>query len=74
MRWFSKWQTYMNLLKEALWEMPIVHERFFGCGKEGHRVRDFPTIVYRGREGNQVVPNIPKDNSLNKRHFYALET
>ena len=28
----------------------------------------------KGIEGNQVVPNVSKDDAPNKRHFYALRT
>ena len=28
---------------------------FFGCVKEGHKVRYCPTIAARGREGKQVL-------------------
>ena len=46
---------------------------FFCCGKEGHKVRDFPMIASRGREGKQVSPSVPKDDDAStKRHFYAL--
>ena len=37
-----------------------------------HKVRDCPMISSRGREGNQVVPSVSKDDSPTKRHFYAL--
>ncbi|XP_015068750.1 uncharacterized protein LOC107013325 [Solanum pennellii] len=39
----------------------------FGCGKDGHKVRDSPT-----RDGKQVAPNVPKNDGPNKRCFYAL--
>ena len=39
----------------------------FGCGKDGHKGRDFTT-----RDGNQVSPNVPKDNAPKKRCFYEL--
>ena len=34
----------------------------FGCGKEGHMVRDCPTIASRRIKGNKVAPNVPKDD------------
>ena len=46
----------------------------YGCGKDDHKVTDFPIIVDRGREGKQVSPNVPKDNGQNKRRSYALRT
>ena len=44
----------------------------FGCGKEGHKVRDCSTIASSVKEGKHVSPNVPKDDAPNKRHFYAL--
>ncbi|XP_069150253.1 uncharacterized protein [Solanum lycopersicum] len=44
----------------------------FGCGKEGHKVRECPTISSRGREGKQVVPYVPTDDAPNKWLSYAL--
>ena len=41
----------------------------FGCGEDGNKVRDFPT-----RDGKNVAPNVPKDNVVNKGHFYAIQT
>ena len=38
----------------------------FGCGKYGHKLRDFPA-----RDGRQVSPNVPKDDAPKKRRFYA---
>ena len=47
---------------------------FFGCGKEGHKVRDSPMIASRGREGKQVSPSVPKDDAPTKSCFYALRS
>ena len=47
---------------------------FFGCVKEGHKVRYCPTIASRGKEGKKVAPNVPKDDVQATRHFYSLWT
>ena len=47
---------------------------FFGCGKDGHKVRDCPMIASRGREGKQVAPSVTKDDASIKRRFYALRS
>ena len=47
---------------------------FFGCGKEGHKVRYYPIIAFRGSEGKKVARNVPKDDVQATRHFYALRT
>ena len=44
---------------------------FYGCVKEGNKVRDCPMIASIGREGMQVAPSAPKDDAPTKRHFYA---
>ena len=46
----------------------------FGCGKEGHKVKNFPMISSRGREGKQVTPSVPKDDDPTKRHFYEVQS
>ena len=49
----------------AYWVPRVV----FGCGKDGHKVRDCPT-----RDGKQVAPNVPKDDVPKaKPRFYALQ-
>ena len=47
---------------------------FYGCGKEGNKVRDCPNIASRGKEGKQVAPSVPNDDTPTKRHFYTLWT
>ena len=47
---------------------------FFGCGKEGHKVRDYTIIASRGLEGKKVAPNVTKEDFQATRHFYALRT
>ena len=32
----------------------------FGCWEDDHKVRDFPSIAYRGRKGKQVASNVTK--------------
>ena len=49
-------------------------ESCFCCCKEGHEVRDCPSISSTGREGKQVSPNVLRHDAPNKRHFYALRT
>ena len=47
-------------------------ESFFACGKYGHKVRDFPIIATKGREGKQVPPSVLGDYDRKKTRFYAL--
>ncbi|TMX04216.1 hypothetical protein EJD97_010645 [Solanum chilense] len=44
----------------------------FSCDKKGNKVRDCPMSSFRGREGKQVAPSVPKDDASKKRYFYAL--
>ncbi|TMX04002.1 hypothetical protein EJD97_012228 [Solanum chilense] len=49
-------------------------ESCYGCGKEGQKVRDYFNIAYKGKEGKQVNPSVPKDDAPTKRRVYALRT
>ncbi|XP_015072516.1 uncharacterized protein LOC107016614 [Solanum pennellii] len=44
----------------------------FGCGKDGHKVRDCPTIAARGKEGKKVPPSVLDDDVPRKNRFYAI--
>uniref|UniRef100_M1D9X3 Gag-pol protein n=1 Tax=Solanum tuberosum TaxID=4113 RepID=M1D9X3_SOLTU len=46
----------------------------FSCGKSGHKMRDFPMLMDRGREGNQAPSNGSGSNAPKQNHFYALQT
>ena len=43
----------------------------FGCGKDGHKVRDCPNIASREKEDKKVDPNVPKEDAPTRRHFYT---
>ena len=45
---------------------------FYGCVKEGNKVRDCPMIASREREGKQVAPSSPKVDAPTKRYFHAF--
>ncbi|TMX02511.1 hypothetical protein EJD97_021246 [Solanum chilense] len=47
-------------------------KHFFGCGKDGHKVKDCPIIAAREKEGKQVPPIVPGDNVPKKNRVYAL--
>ena len=42
---------------------------FYAFGKEGHKVRDCPNIAFRGKEGKEVAPSVPKDDDPTKKHL-----
>lgn len=44
----------------------------FGYGKDGHRVKDCPTIAARGKEGKQVPPSALVDVALKGNCFFSL--
>ncbi|TMX04879.1 hypothetical protein EJD97_004154 [Solanum chilense] len=46
----------------------------FGCGKEGHKVRDCPMVASKGRDGKQVAPSVSKDDAPTKMCSYALRS
>ena len=46
---------------------------FYGCGKEGHKLRDCPNITSRGKKGKKVAPDVPKEDVPKaKARFCAL--
>ena len=45
----------------------------FGVGKDGHKVRDCPTIAARGREVKEVPPSAPEGEAPKRNHFYVLQ-
>ena len=61
--------TYANCCKKHYGECLLGTRSCFGCGKEGHKVRDVPNIVSKGKEGKKVIPSVPMKNALINRHF-----
>ena len=45
---------------------------FFGCGNDGHKVRNCPTIAAREKQGKQVTSSVTGNDAPKKNHFYAL--
>ena len=74
-RWSQKVKpTCAKCGKKHYGECVLVTGSWFGCGKEGNKVRDCPMIAYTGRQGKKVAPSVPKDDALTKRRFYALRS
>ncbi|XP_049381560.1 uncharacterized protein LOC125846232 [Solanum stenotomum] len=46
----------------------------FSCGKNGHKMTDFPKLTAKGREGKQANPSDLRSNAPKKKRFYALQT
>lgn len=46
----------------------------FCCGKVCHKVKDFPTIAVRVREGKKVASNVPEYDTPNKKRFYPFRS
>lgn len=44
------------------------------CGKDGHKVRDFPAIKTKGREGNKVDSNSEEDDPKSMSRFFSLKS
>ena len=64
----------LNVAKKHYRECLLGTRSFFGCGKEGHKVKDVPNIVSKGKQGKQVTPSVPMENALINRHFvYTLD-
>ncbi|XP_015060305.1 uncharacterized protein LOC107006210 [Solanum pennellii] len=45
----------------------------FDCGKDGHKVKDCPTITARGREAKKVPPSAPEEDAPKRNWFYVLQ-
>ena len=43
-----------------------------GCSKDGHKVRDCPTVAARRREVKQDHPYALDSGAPKRNHFYAL--
>ena len=37
-------------------------------------MRNGPLVAFRGRDGKQVSPSVPKDDASTKRHSYTLRS
>uniref|UniRef100_M1DBI2 Gag-pol polyprotein n=1 Tax=Solanum tuberosum TaxID=4113 RepID=M1DBI2_SOLTU len=46
----------------------------FGCGKSGHKVRDCPMLMAKGREGKQAPPSGSGTSAPKQDRFYAFHT
>ncbi|KAH0695924.1 hypothetical protein KY289_013406 [Solanum tuberosum] len=46
----------------------------YGCGKNGHQLKDCPTRTNKGREGNQATPSGSNVDAPKKNCFYALQS
>ena len=64
--------TCVTCGKKQYGECQLGIECFYGCVKEGHKVRHFPNIASRGKEGKEVASSVPKDDATTKNIFYAL--
>ncbi|XP_049359531.1 uncharacterized protein LOC125824223 [Solanum verrucosum] len=46
----------------------------FGSGKSGHKMRDCPMLMAKGREGKKASPSGVGANAPKQNRFYALQT
>uniref|UniRef100_M1DBF1 Retrotransposon gag protein n=1 Tax=Solanum tuberosum TaxID=4113 RepID=M1DBF1_SOLTU len=46
----------------------------FGCGKNGHKMRDFLMLMAKGRESKKASLSGPDPNNSKHSHFYELQS
>uniref|UniRef100_M1E156 Gag-pol polyprotein n=1 Tax=Solanum tuberosum TaxID=4113 RepID=M1E156_SOLTU len=46
---------------------------FYGCGKSGNQLKNFPTLVAKGREDKQIPPSGSNSDASKKNFFYSLQ-
>ena len=63
---------FSNFWMKNYGECIIGTSNCFVCGKDVHKVRDFHSIAFRGKEGKRVTPSVPCNGASKKNHFYEL--
>ena len=49
-------------------------DKFFGCGKSGHKVRDFPNARGQEKVSIQCQTNDPSSDSQRRNQFFIVST
>ena len=65
-------RTYSTCGMKHFWKCLVGTENCFGCGKDGHNVRDFPNVAAIGKEAKKYPPRVVEGGSPKRNHFYAL--
>ena len=60
------------VVRSTLDKILVGRENYFGCGKDGHKVRYFPNVASRGGEAKQDPPSSLNGGALKRNLFYAL--
>ncbi|XP_049352803.1 uncharacterized protein LOC125817312 [Solanum verrucosum] len=60
--------------KQNLGKCLVDTDECFGCGKKGHKMRDWPTLSAKGKETNQAPHGGPDPNAPKRNHFYVLQS
>ena len=61
--------TYSNCGRIYYGKLLADMDGFYGCGKDGNKMRDYPVLKAKGREGKNVSPSVPYKSSQKKNRF-----
>ena len=68
----SEKPTCTNCGKKHRGEPLVGTGNYFGCGKDGHKVRDYPNVRNKKKGSIQAQASSPSSNTLKSNRFYAL--
>ena len=66
--------TCSKCIKKHVGECLVETGNCFGCGKNGHKIRDCPNIRVQEKGSSQAQASVTNSDVPRKNHFYALRS